>query len=96
MVLSVTAEAVGILKAAELQPGRDIGWACLAVADSNNSIAGLVADHERAGALAVEQVVSLSRINQRGPSSSAMTTYVPAMWRDGSSLPNRAVAAARA
>lgn len=88
-VLSIQPAAGEALAAAGLAPGREIGWACLALTESEPAVAGLVADHERAGVLAVEQVVSLSRLNLRGPSSSSMVTYVPATWQEGASLPSR-------
>jgi LacI family transcriptional regulator len=88
-ILSARRETGGMLAAAGLQPGRDIGWACLAVVEPHKSIAGLVTDYARAGSLAVEQVVSLARLNQRGPATSAMVTYVPSEWKDGNSLPLR-------
>jgi len=88
-ILSAGTGTGGLLAAIDLQPGRDLGWACLALSRPDRSIAGQVADSERAGALAVEQVVGLSRLNLRGPASSAMITYVPSTWQDGASLPSR-------
>ncbi|HVU16509.1 MAG TPA: LacI family DNA-binding transcriptional regulator [Candidatus Didemnitutus sp.] len=89
VVLAASAATGSVLTAAGFAPGREIGWACLALTEAERTVAGLVADYERAGALAVEQVVSLSRLNLRGPSSSSMITYVPSTWRDGPSLPSR-------
>jgi LacI family transcriptional regulator len=88
-LLSAQPKTGDALAAIGLPPGRAIGWACLALAEAERGVAGLLADYERAGALAVEQVVSLSRLNLRGPSSSSMITYVPSAWQDGASLPSR-------
>jgi hypothetical protein len=50
-------------------------------------IAGVTVSYERIGARAVEQVVSLSRANQRGVPHSVSLTFIPVGWRDGDSLP---------
>ncbi len=88
-VLSDTLEFGTLLTAAGLVAGRDVGWACLGLPPGIATVAGVVADYERLGALAMEQVVSLSRMNQRGAPRTAMVTYVPVDWHDGDSLPAR-------
>lgn len=88
-ILSETADLGAELAAAGLAAGREIGWATLNPAAADPAVAGIAADYERVGALAVEQVVSLSRMNERGASSSALVTQLPVVWRDGPSLPDR-------
>jgi LacI family transcriptional regulator len=88
-VLSDTPDFGALLSSVGFVPGRDVGWACLNLPSTDTTIAGIVSDYERIGTLAVEQVVSLSRMNQHGASSSAMVTYVPVVWRDAASLPDR-------
>jgi LacI family transcriptional regulator len=60
-----------------------MGFAGLDVPSDSVNIAGIVADHTRVGAQAVEQVVSLMRTNQRGLPTTASCTFVPVAWRDG-------------
>jgi LacI family transcriptional regulator len=76
-----------VLTAGGFSVGRDIGLISLDSTLTDSAVAGIAADYERIGALAVEQVVSLSRMNQRGAASSAMVTYMPVVWRSGASLP---------
>jgi LacI family transcriptional regulator len=68
---------------------RGLGVALVDVTGALAEFAGIAIPHERIGATAVEQVVSLSRANQRGPSESAATTLVPLGWREGRTAPRR-------
>jgi LacI family transcriptional regulator len=63
------------------------GFAVLDVSGAPAELAGIMPDHERVGAQAVEQLVSLMRANQRGPAPTESCTYVPVRWRPGSSAP---------
>ncbi len=66
--------------------GHRLAWASLNGIWAPPGVACLIEDHERAGELAVEQVVTLSRSNQRGIPHSVSLTLVPVRWRDGDSL----------
>jgi LacI family transcriptional regulator len=68
---------------------RGLGVALVDVTGAPADFAGITMPHERIGATAVEQVVSLSRANQRGPSESAAATLVPLGWREGRTAPRR-------
>lgn len=64
-------------------------FVCLDLPENSSDVAGIVVDHARIGAQAVEQVVGLMRTNQRGLPGTASCTYVPVAWRDGASAPHR-------
>jgi len=66
-----------------------LGWACTDLNGSAHDVAGIEVDYEALGAVAVEQVVMLMRVYQRGLPDEASTTFVPVFWRDGSTLPFR-------
>lgn len=70
-----------------LRVPQDIGFACLDLPHDSTGVAGIVPDHTRVGAQAVEQVVGLMRTNQRGLPAAASCTFVPVAWRDGESAP---------
>ena len=58
-----------------------------------DEIAGVIHDHRHVGFQAVEQVVSLSRANQRGAGEAPVISLIPVSWRDGASLRPAAKAA---
>lgn len=66
---------------------EDLAVALLDLTGDASSFAGIMPDHMRVGAQAVEQVVGLMRINQRGLPPTASCTYVPVAWKDGISAP---------
>lgn len=78
------------LATAALRVPSDAAVALLGTDGGMPQTAGVVFDHARIGAQAVEQVVSLMRTNQRGLPATASCTYVPASWRDGASAPAKA------
>ncbi len=84
-VLSASPLIAGSPDGADWPFERPLGWASLNL-DPEVPCAGEIADHERIGALAIEQVISRSRWHARGPASSAMVTYVPVRWRPAASL----------
>lgn len=57
-------------------------FAALDVTGADPSLSGILPDHQRAGAQAVEQVVSLMRANQRGLPPTASVTFIQARWRE--------------
>ncbi|HEU5077676.1 MAG TPA: LacI family DNA-binding transcriptional regulator [Opitutaceae bacterium] len=69
--------------------GLRVGFAGLDVPRNDEQFAGIVIDHGRVGAQAVEQVVSLMRANQRGLPATSSCTHVPVAWQDGKSAPAR-------
>ncbi len=71
----------------------EIAVAHLDLPSANDLSAGIVADHHRVGAQAVEQVVSLMRGNQRGLPATVCYTRVPATWKDGVTALRRGVVA---
>lgn len=64
----------------------NIGWACTDTIDAPSNVAGIEVNYGALGAVAIEQVVSLMRVNQRGTPLEASTTFVPVSWREGSNL----------
>ncbi|MFA5264047.1 MAG: LacI family DNA-binding transcriptional regulator [Opitutaceae bacterium] len=90
-VLSNQAGFGDMLKAAGFTGPSNVAWACLDVTNTGADVAGMVMPDESVGSLAVEQVVYLSRTNQRGIPPSASFTFVSVGWRDGASLPPRSV-----
>jgi LacI family transcriptional regulator len=68
---------------------RAPAFASLDVSGSPAEVAGIVPDHPRVGAQAVDQVVGLMRANQRGLSATQSCTYIPVSWRDGNSASAR-------
>ncbi len=75
------------LAAEGLEVPRDVAFAALDLPQETLGMAGVVADHARVGAQAVEQVVGLMRTNQRGLPTTASCTFVPVAWHDGDSAP---------
>ena len=63
------------------------GFAVLDLSGTSEDLAGIMPDHERVGAQAIEQLVSLMRANQRGPAPTEACTYVPVKWRAGKTAP---------
>jgi len=68
---------------------KELGWACTDVAGAAPDIAGIIIDYEALGSVAVEQVVSLLKIHQRGFAREVSMTFVPVAWKDGGSLPKK-------
>ncbi len=79
-------EMLEVLRAHRIALRDDVAFAGLNVPPTQTEIAGIVADHTRVGAQAVEQVVSLLRTNQRGLPATASCTYVPVSWHLGASV----------
>jgi len=67
--------------------GSRLAFASLDVSGAPAGVAGVRPEHERVGAQAVEQVVSLMRANQRGLASASSSTYIPSAWLDAPSAP---------
>jgi LacI family transcriptional regulator len=69
--------------------GARLAYASLDVVGAPEGVAGVRPEHERVGAQAVEQVVSLMRANQRGLAGASSSTFIPCTWIDGPSAPAR-------
>jgi len=68
--------------------GNRLAFASLDITGAPAGTAGVRPEHERVGAQAVEQVVSLMRANQRGLAGASSSTFIPCTWADGSSAPS--------
>lgn len=86
-VITDQADLAARLGGAGVRVPADVAVACLNLAANSPGFAGVVSDHARIGAQAVEQVVGLMRTNQRGLPPTASCTYVPVSWQDGASVP---------
>lgn len=82
-VVSDWTDLPGTLTRAGWRLPDDLAVALLDLTGDASLVAGIMPDHVRVGAQAVEQVVGLMRINQRGLPPTASCTYVPVSWRDG-------------
>ncbi len=64
-------------------------FGCLQLAEQVPGMAGMMADYEAVGALAVEQLVTLMRTHERGAAQVEVCTLVSSHWREGASCPPR-------
>ena len=82
-VLSPLDEGLLVVRKAGRAIPSQISFASLKLVAGAGAIAGMRAEYGQLGALAVEQVVTLLRTNQRGAPLSESCTFVPAIWVDG-------------
>lgn len=86
-IVSDSIELPAILAGGNIRVPEDVAFAGLDVTGDISRFSGITPDHGRVGGQAVEQVVGLMRINQRGLPATASCTYIPVSWRDGTSSP---------
>jgi len=91
-IVSDTLDLPPLLARMGLEVPREVGFAALDATGDSNQVSGIIPDHARVGAQAVEQVVGLMRINQRGLPATASCTYVPVSWREGATCALRSAA----
>jgi LacI family transcriptional regulator len=82
-------QGLSLLREAEKTLGGSCAFVSLIDSDEEAGIAGMAVDHEALAGLAVTQLITLMRSNQRGSSGSRSCTYTPAFWRDGASCQPR-------
>jgi len=89
VILGFSPECLRDLKTLGLSVPHDVAFADLSLIDEDDRVAGLWADGEKAGEVAIELLLNQMERNIYGVPSTATTTLVEGAWRAGASLPTK-------